>query len=141
MTDSIHEESVLLRRKDGHECPATFVWDEDEFPLCTLTLRYAEHEIVAVEDDYFEAMRTIRKQLALDGIVPVCYGASRNCFPSGMSREMGQAILVYRMTMGIQAKTEDLVSIFNSGTDVDPVTVEEQSAFFDEWLVGPRRAR
>jgi len=131
----------MLRRSDGSKCPATFIWDEDEFPRCTLILRYEEGEIVAVEDDYFEAMCTIRKQLEPDGIVPVCYGASRNCFPSAMSRDMGQGILVYNMTMGIHATREDLVTIFKSGDDVDPVTVEEQVAFFDEWRLGSRRYR
>jgi hypothetical protein len=44
---------------------------------------------------------------------------------------MGAGAQAYKMTMGQQAT--DLVSIFASGPDVEPATVDEQRAFFEAW--------
>jgi hypothetical protein len=73
----------------------------------------------------------IRRELEKDGIRLRCYGASKNVYPSRMSIEMGAGAQAYKMTMGQQAT--DLVSIFASGPDVEPATVDEQRAFFEAW--------
>jgi tetrahydromethanopterin S-methyltransferase subunit B len=36
--------------------------------------------------------------------------------------------------LGKKSELKDLVEIWKTGPDVQPVTVEEQDAFFDEWL-------
>jgi hypothetical protein len=36
--------------------------------------------------------------------------------------------------MGKRSVTPDRVRIFDTGPDVDPVTVDEQQAFYREWL-------
>lgn len=115
-------------------------WDEGGFShrVCRITLRYGTEKIEASDRDYFEAFCRVREQLEIVGLIPMCYGASRNVFPSGMCRDMGGGLQAYRMKMGSRARREDLVSIFDSGADVDPVSVARQKEFFDEWLESPK---
>ncbi|MDO5654091.1 MAG: hypothetical protein Q4G39_08305 [Brachymonas sp.] len=85
-------------------------------------------------DDYFDAMIEARKQLEASGLLLGIYGASRNVWPSPMSRSMGEGIKAYRMTMGRQALSKDLVHIFDSGPDVLPSTIAEQEAYKNAWF-------
>ena len=62
------------------------------------------------------------------------YGGSRNVFPSGMSRDMGSGLKAYRLTLGSTGRLEDLVGIFETGPGIEPATVDEQRAFFREWV-------
>jgi hypothetical protein len=45
-----------------------------------------------------------------------------------------RGLKAYRLHLGQQAKNADLVEIFAVGSDVEPVSVEEQRAFFENWL-------
>lgn len=76
----------------------------------------------------------MREQLEKVELYPVCYGASRNVFPSGMCRDMGNGLRAYRMKIGSRVGRGDLVSIFDSGPDVEPTSVQSQREFFDTWL-------
>ncbi len=134
----MHEEPVLLTAGGQPAQNGLFIWnDTDE--SCDLTLRYSGQEITATEDDYFEAMCTIRKSLESKRLIPHCYGASRSAFASGMSRDMGSGLQVYKLKSGEPARTVDLVSIFATGPDVEPSTVSEQRAFFEDWIASLRR--
>jgi len=86
------------------------------------------------EEDFFSALATLREDLEAKGILLVCYGASKNVYPSPMSRSMGYGERAYRLKLGRRARSEDLVSIFESGPDVVPATLEEQEAYYEEWL-------
>jgi hypothetical protein len=99
-----------------------------------VTLTIGELAFSEIASDAFEAFARLRKIMAQHGITPLCYGASRNVFPSGMSRSMGGGIEAYRLTMGKQALPKDLVCIFDSGPDIEPVLPEEQRAYFESWL-------
>jgi len=101
---------------------------------CVLKLCLGSQTFNATASDYFEALCMIRRQLEPFGIRPACYGASLNVFPSGMARDMGGGLHAYRLTLGQAGRIEDLVSIFETGEDIQPATVEEQSAFHDSWL-------
>jgi hypothetical protein len=107
-------------------------------PTCrdhvTLTLRCPIREITRTASDYFEALARIREELECDGWRPVCYGNSRNVYPSGMSRDMGMGKKAYKMRLGQRAARADLVKIFDSGPDVEPSSVDEQKQFHREWL-------
>lgn len=124
---------VKLRTKSGDHINAVFAYDDLVDPP-TLILRFAGKEITACEYDLFEAFCTIRKQLESVGLQPLCYGASRNVFPSRMSRDMGEGLKAYQLTAGIPAKTKDLIFIFDSGPDMDPASVAEQEAYYTQWL-------
>jgi hypothetical protein len=112
---------------------ATLIEDETS-GRCALVCEYRDKRIDAVADDYFDALCIIRTQLEEDGLLPFCYGASLNVFPSRMSREMSLGKSAYRMSQGKQALREDLVKIFDQGPDVIPSSVENQKAYFEDWI-------
>ena len=66
------------------------------------------------------------------------YGGSRTVFPSGMCPDMAAGLRAYRLTLGKHAQQEDLVSIFDAGRGVEPAIVDEQRAFFRDWLASIR---
>ena len=111
-------------------------WSEGGFSRreCQLTLCYDDTKLHGTGTDFFDAFCSIRKQLATSGIFPVCYGASRNVYPSGMTRDMGDGLQAYRLYVGKSARLEDIVDIFDTGEDVEVATVEAQQAFADAWL-------
>src|SRR5262245_24713701 len=116
----------LVGGKDDER--AIFEFDEEKDP-CLLTCRYRDKSISSEATDYFEALALIRRQLQSEGLIPYCYGASLNVFPSGMGRDMGQGLRVYKLTLGKHAKMTDLVDIFDEGADVAPADVDAQEEF------------
>jgi hypothetical protein len=124
---------VSLKATDGSAREGIFALDHDD-EQCVLTLEMESERLRAQESDYFGALAKIREELDRRGLRPVCYGASRNVFPSGMARDMGAGLKAYKMTLGQPALTKDLVGIFDNGPDVDPVSVEEQERFHRSWL-------
>jgi hypothetical protein len=114
------ESGVLTSLQNGEEC--------------TLSLAYRGRHISASARDFFEAFCEIRLQLEPEALIPFCYGASLNVYPSGMSRDMSKGLMAYRLVSGSQATRESLVRIFEHGHDVIPSSVANQKAFFAEWL-------
>jgi hypothetical protein len=100
---------------------------------CTLRCRFRGQRIEATAADFFDALCLLREQLAQHGLKPMCWGANRDVYPSGMARDMAQGMSAYRLKIGRQVRLTDLVNIFESGPAVDPVTVAEQRAFFERW--------
>ncbi len=100
---------------------------------CRLHLRYEGAELLGIGNDFFDAFCRIREQLAERGLVPMCYGASRRVYPSGMGRDMGGGLKAYKLEMGRPTRREDLVAIFDTGPDVEIATVADQKAFADAW--------
>jgi hypothetical protein len=100
----------------------------------SVTLEVDEVTFSEKATDAFEAFSRIRASMAELGITPLCYGASRNVFPSGMSRSIGGGIKAYRLTTGKQALLKDLVCIFDTGPDTEPASPQEQKAYFESWL-------
>jgi hypothetical protein len=88
--------------------------------------------------DFFDALISIRRQLQREGLIPYCYGASLNVFPSAMARDMGQGLRAYKLVVGKHATRADLVDIFDEGTDVVPADVDTQEQFYRDWLGSPR---
>jgi hypothetical protein len=100
--------------------------------LCHIQFRYRGNLLEAASSDYFEAFSEIRVQLEKERLIPFCYGASLDVFPSGMGRNMGAGLKAYRLKVGKQA--EQLVHIFDDGPDVIPSFVAKQKEFFQDWL-------
>ncbi|HEX8310775.1 MAG TPA: hypothetical protein VF614_05615 [Chthoniobacteraceae bacterium] len=105
---------------------------------CHITFRYRDRIIEASATDYFEAFSQIRLQLEPERLIPLCYGASLNVFPSGMARDMGSGLSAYRLTIGRRASRDDLVRIFDSGLDVVPASVVNQKQHYDDWIQSPK---
>lgn len=135
MTNEVRNIEVQL--KDGRIVPAKLsIWETspDNPELVKLSLEFRGREMSSNEEDFFGALVSIRKVLEEEGALLRCYGASKNVYPSGMSRSMGPAEKAYRLTMGSPTKQADLVSIFDTGPDVIPATVAEQEDFFNAWV-------
>jgi hypothetical protein len=41
---------------------------------------------------------------------------------------------MHRLTLGSQARTKDLIHMFENDDEVQPATVKEQRAFDDQWI-------
>ena len=67
---------------------ATVEMFADEEP-CRLVLTADQRTIESTGDDFFVALQRLRSHIEPDGIRLLCYGASLNCYPSPMSRDMG----------------------------------------------------
>lgn len=102
-------------------------------PTFRLSLNAGDVTASGEGTDYFNAFCRIREALAAYGLVPHCYGAARNVYPSGMGRDMGRGLEAYRMTHGQHVSGADLVYIFDSGPDLDPASVAEQHKFAERW--------
>jgi hypothetical protein len=120
---------------------------EDEFAVAALdddgagvhlAFSYRGRRIDIEASDYFEALCQVRLELEREGLIPYCYGASLNVYPSGMCRDMGAGRKAYKMALGYHARMRDLVYIFASGPEVVPAYVLHQRQFFEEWLRTPR---
>jgi hypothetical protein len=118
----------------GEDDETATLTTEDRDEVCHITFRYRDRIIEASAEDYFDAFCQIRLQLEPERLIPFCYGASLNVFPSGMSRSMGSGLEAYRLTKGSQALTKDLVGIFDSGPDVIPASVANQKEHFNDWI-------
>ena len=99
---------------------------------CRLSFLVRGRLVEAVADDFFEAFCQVRQQLETDSLIPFCYGASLNVYPSRMSRQMASGTVAYVLTMGKSAETR--VKIFDSGPDVKPASVDNQKKFYADWL-------
>src|SRR5262245_19229026 len=101
---------------------------------CRIDLSYRGRAISAEAADYFEALCDIRRQLEKERLIPFCYGASLNVYPSGMARDMGAGRKAYKLTFGKHARPGDLVDILAEGPDIIPAYVDRQKEYFEEWL-------
>jgi len=127
-----NQRTIFLIGGDDDE-QATFEFEEVE-RNCRLRCSYRGKQVEAVASDFFAALCDIRDRLGEERLIPFCYGASLNVYPSGMARDMGCGLKAYRFKMGQQATAADLVDIFAEGPDVIPASVENQRQHFREWM-------
>lgn len=118
----------------GEDDETATLTTEDRDEVCHIAFRYRDRIIEASADDYFDAFCLIRLKVEPERLIPFCYGASLNVFPSGMSRSMGSGLKAYRLAAGRQALSKDLVGIFDSGPDVVPASVANQKQHFNDWM-------
>lgn len=124
---------IMLRDGQGALLPATVELVDIAYGKYQLTLRWAGGELQSIEGDYFEAFCRIREDLAEQRLLPLCYGASRKIAISGMGRDMAAGLRVYKVQLGQPSNVKDLVDLFETGDDVEPVSVAEQAAFQEQW--------
>ena len=99
-----------------------------------LDISFSERKESVVAHDFFEALVMLRKKLETENVWLCCNGAAENVYPSAMARSMGGGLKAYKLTLGEQAKTEDLVAIFEDSLGLPPSPVLTQQAFYDQWL-------
>jgi hypothetical protein len=99
---------------------------------CGIDCKHKGEGFSAEGRDFFDAFQDVRRWLGKRGLIPFCYGASLNVWPSGMGRDMGQGLKAYKTQMG--APATELVRIFEGGPDVIPAHVEAQEQFHNDWI-------
>ena len=82
----------------------------DESDLCRLRCAYPDKTVEGAATDFFLALCDVRGQLAKDGLIPFCYGASLNVYPTGMARDMGRRLRAYQLRRGPARKKEMISS-------------------------------
>ncbi len=110
------------------ECP-----DDEDFVRIELTFN-GKAFLATSERGFFHAFCEIRKRLEALGVLPLCFAACKTVYPSGMISSMGCGEQAYKLTLGRQAKSTDLVDIFDSSDDLRPTTVEQQERFYEKWI-------
>jgi hypothetical protein len=131
---AIEHYSVRLLSDAGKVAEGTFSLDND-LEECQLAFNFPGGQFCVTASDYFEALCQIRNELETNGWRPICYGSSKDVYPSGMARDMGcRGLKAYRLQIGEPAKLADLVEIFDSAPDMEPASVAEQEQFFERWL-------
>jgi len=124
--------SVTVLRAEAREA-ATLEVVESDSHHARLLLRLGTRIFEADARDCFDALQQLRRKLAQEGLDVFCYGASRDVWPSGMGRSMGGGRKAYRTALG-QSAQGPLLQIFESGPDIDLVSVEEQESFHQRWI-------
>ncbi len=99
---------------------------------CRIRLIWKDSEIEAIDWNFFKAFQSIRQDLASLELLPICYGASRRIVISGMQMDWDLGLSAYRVNED-GAIIEEMVCLFDNGDDVEPVSVEVQEKFQDEW--------
>jgi hypothetical protein len=133
----LEKRQIDVRSIDGSKATAAIEWGSDPrlysvsraFVRVTLDGRSAEESAF----DFFSAFQAARRSFEAEGFRFLCYGASLNVWPSGMLRDMGVGRKGYKLIEGRNTTFDDLVSIFDSGDDVIPSTVDEQLAYAKAW--------
>jgi len=118
---------------DKDDIPADVSIYSDDKGICYIELKHKSLIITAQDYDFFDAFCKIRKKLEKESLIPFCYAASLNHYPSSMSRSMGLGLKSYKRTLNEPCK-ENPVNIFSSGVDVIPVYVENQEKFHQDWV-------
>jgi hypothetical protein len=106
---------------------------EDLGGSCKLTLSIAGETMSATSSDFFDALVQLRRRLESNQLLPVCYGASRDVYPTDLSRAVAQGLMAPRWEKG-KRTPDDLVFIFHTGPDVQPVSVAEQREVHQRWV-------
>jgi hypothetical protein len=123
---------IPLRGSEGSATPGSFQL-EDLRGSCKLRLTFNGRSLNAMSSDFFDALVQLRRRLEKEDLLPVCYGASRNVYPADLARTLAHGLMAQRWTPGGKGR-EDLVFIFHTGPDVQPVTVAEQREFRRCWV-------
>ncbi len=127
-----------LRQKDGTSVDARFECFDDSMvnfdKHCRLVLTFESEELISTASDFFAALDGVRQQLEPRGLIPVVNGAGRSNYPSGMARDMGMGLAVYRLRVGVKPSMTDLVQTFEADAVGELSTVSEQKEFYRAWL-------
>ena len=132
---------IDIANSDGDTLPAQILCEVEygtengiSRRLCTVRVNWQTHLFSSTADDFFAAFSRIREQLETIGASPLCYAASRNVYPSGLLRDMALGLKAYKHTLNKRVELNDVVDIFQYGSDLEIITVEEQERFHQEWL-------
>ncbi|MEO0586617.1 MAG: hypothetical protein AAF078_03165 [Planctomycetota bacterium] len=130
MSDRRYE--VRFTAPVGEACTGVFTLKDKPGDVCCLELSLDGHNYASEERDFFDALQEIRRELEQVSILPICYGACENAWPSGMARDMARGCVVYLTEMGVSGGKR--VGTFDSDQNTVPATVEKQIDFHHRWM-------
>ncbi len=110
-----------------------FVIESDVEDLITISTNLKEVKIIAADEFYFNTLQKIRKKLISKGVDLKCYGAMENVYPSPMMLNSTKA---YILKNGEQARSKDIVDIFDYSDISVSICVEKQELFYSNWIKG-----
>ena len=123
---------VTLIHDKGHTDTGTFQYADEYDNAFNLHLFFGGEVLSTHGNDYFHSFCKLRRKLEGRGWRPLCEGARLDVYPSRMCRDMGRGLVAYTITLG--SAEVGKAHVFDAAPDVKPATVDEQRAFFDEWL-------
>ena len=133
---NIVEHSVFVIGGHDDEQISLLRSEADEVCLLVCVVGDETHSIYA--PDFFEALCLLRMHvLEPKGLIPFCYGASLNVWPSDVLRDAERGLKAYKIAMDTQAF--DLVDIFDSDYDVIPASLAEQEDYTRDWIASSHR--
>ena len=86
----------------------------------------------------FDSIVELRKKLELKNIYLLCNASVINVYPSLMQKEFG-GTKAYKLQMGKQATLNDVVDIFDYGSELKIGSVKEQEEFHENWIESLRK--
>ena len=129
-----HEIVKIRILSDDKSIDATLELNDEYGDDVEITLTVEGDVLKSQEHTFFEALNKLREILDKGNKQLVCFGTCENVYPSAMQLDMGVGRLAYRCTLGMQAKNEDIVDIFNWDSSCVPTTFEAQKQFNEKWI-------
>lgn len=118
---------ILVRNIDDATTPARIdCYESGLNVLLTTDVRYAGRDA----DNVFEALKQIRRDMEIDGRIPLINGANRHAVISGMAISMGLGYTIY-LANPLTKEITSTVDTFGNDYVTDPVFVDEQEGFKD----------
>ncbi len=105
--------------------------DNEEQVLIQVTINHETFR--GQEENFFSALQVLRAELEKKNLQIRCNGSAENVYPSPMQLSMGSGRLAYKLFSGHQAKTIDIVDIFDYDDKLRFVSTEEQTRFYNKW--------
>lgn len=101
----------------------------------SIRLYFKDNMYIFSGENYFEALINLRLFLEKDELQIICNGFCETIYPSAMQLSMGTGRSAYKLHLGIQAKSENIVDIFDVEKNIKCVSVSEQVEFYQKWIV------
>jgi hypothetical protein len=83
--------------------------------------------------DFFACLIDLRRMVEKEGGLVLCQGARKDVFPSPKMRSSG-SMAAYSLELTKPASERGRVRIFDPATADEVASVDEQLAFYDQWL-------
>lgn len=132
MLDEILKVKIANEKKELYECELE-LYDEQLDDNVKLVLKNKEQIIVFSADNYFDALKKLRRYLEDRNEKLLCKGSNENVYPSAMQLNAGSGRNAYSLALGKQAKFADVVDIFEESDFDSCASCDKQKDFFERW--------
>lgn len=137
MTTKSKLNKLIIQHQNGSTDDAYFDYFQCEEKPWNWTLIFTTDltgTLNFTKSDIFECLIALRQELAKINYRPLCNGARRDVYPSGMCRDMGGGSSAYELKPGKHTENSDLVHIFDYANPELITSVEEQKRYYEAYL-------